>query len=748
MIKGSWALPINDTVKIKNYLAELTAQQLDEQFPDLAGLLGLLIITGKITCQEMLPKDSVFIKHLGVVQEALSAYRNNRLEDIEPALKKLPFRSAFRDFRILMKAALQIPESVEQAQALLDRIPADSPYQQAAALLIALTRSGTALVNDLLQLNPSQIRLIAATKNFNQKQIELLDALVRQKSHLSDKVKFDLAVQYREIFGDQAKDYCLAALPAYPDGLRDFIRHFGAMDDFEAWRLKALSCERNSDFHGAEYYWQQAIAVLKTRDAKSAFRIALIMRHIAAHQEEPEEKVLWLINSLDHDPDDRECYVKVLQYFEQQDQETGAYKEWLDKSIKQFPNDIELLGLAIQAAKRDHAFAKAAQYAQTLLKIDPVNTFAKQVLLSSHLTHARTWIKSKKFDLAEKEIQQAEQITIGKTHQAQAKLMRGFLVFVAEDGKRGAELIANAVQKLVNGLVCAHFRATMEALLLDCEFARVLQELPLLTTDYCVSGQEITQLIGLVQQYADDNSAHQALLHKALEKVQANIKQSIRQQDNSEELLLSLCQCLERIRHFELLDACVKTARPEWIKPVWSYYRVYAEVNGNAGKCSDMNVLRLQINLENARQANDQRAIALIGKFLDQYHDAYNRIDPLSADGIEEDGDNPLDKLFGHLPDDLYDQLEMKLVEISENNPRERTLKILAADYLANDVTRMESLCKDPDALFAFLLLNAADELGFNIDVNAADIIECFDKKAASKPTSLFSFFKSISESL
>ena len=139
------------------------------------------------------------------------------------------------------------------------------------------------------------------------------------------------------------------------------------------------------------------------------------MRHIAAHQETPEEAITWLMDSLDHDPDDRESYVKILQYFERQEQETDTYKEWLDKSIKKFPNDVEILGLAIKAATRNKAFKKATQYAQALLKIDPVNTFAKQVLFTSHLAHARKLIKSKKFHLVEKEIQQAEQITDRQT---------------------------------------------------------------------------------------------------------------------------------------------------------------------------------------------------------------------------------------------------------------------------------------------------------------------------------------------
>ena len=280
-----------------------------------------------------------------------------------------------------------------------------------------------------------------------------------------------------------------------------------------------------------------------------------------------------------------------------------------------------MLGLAIKAATRNKAFKKATQYAQALLKIDPVNTFAKQVLFTSHLAHARKLIKSKKFHLVEKEIQQAEKITIGKRYQTQAQLMRGFFVFIAEDKKRGEQLITEAMQKINDGVFNAHFCVIMEALLLNLPIAPLLKILPPLAKDYLLSQQEIVQLAQLIQQYADDDSANQTLLHKALEKVKTIIKQSIKQ-NTSEETLLTLCQCLDRIRHFELLRACVKIAQPLWDKPIWMYYRVYAEANGNACKMFRYKQISIAREFKNAQEQNDQRATALIGKFLNQYHES------------------------------------------------------------------------------------------------------------------------------
>ena len=81
---------------------------------------------------------------------------------------------------------------------------------------------------------------------------------------------------------------------------------------------------------------------------------------------------------------------------------------------------------------------------------------------------------------------------------------------------------------------------------------------------------------------------------------------------------------------------------------------------------------------------------------------------------VDDDDEDPIDELFGHLPDDLFDQLERKTVEITKKNPPERMLKILAADYLSNNMNKMFDLLNDnPDALYAFLMLKAADDLGY-----------------------------------
>ena len=77
-----------------------------------------------------------------------------------------------------------------------------------------------------------------------------------------------------------------------------------------------------------------------------------------------------------------------------------------------------------------------------------------------------------------------------------------------------------------------------------------------------------------------------------------------------------------------------------------------------------------------------------------------------------------------------------------KKTPPERMFKMLAADYLSNNVAMMRKLFNDdPEILYPFLMLKAADDLGFDIGVTAGEIIEYFnDQKATSKPGS-FPFF-------
>ncbi|WP_155920653.1 hypothetical protein [Methylobacter luteus] len=740
----TWLIQTNNPARVQSCLAQLSARQLDKDYPELAAWLGLLIITDHSEFQQSLPQNSDFIAHLTSVQTALRAYQDNNLSGMDEALKQLPYRSAFRDFRTLLKAAVAVSAAPQEAQALLTKIPAHSPYAQAADLLLASTRKGSALAREIVKFNHQQRRLIGEIIGLDEKQLEFIEQLGNQKEVWSDKLKFDLAVQYQTLCGfELAQRFCLAMLARYPAGQQDVNNAFGPVDEFEQNRLKALACEREDNSYDAEYHWRQCIRALTKEGSGNTLKTALILRHLAENQPDAEEKIPLLIESLEHNPDDRASYLQILGYYSQFPDTADTFKQWLSKAFAQFPRDADVLTLALQAAMRDRAHANVSEYAQTLLTIDPLNTAAKQALFASHLAHARKLIQGREYPAAENEIQQAEGLKLGKSYGLQIQLMRGLLCFASQDKQQGLQAITEAQNKLNTDPVNMHFQAAMEALLTNLPVATLLRELPP-AKDYLLSAQELARLVERLKRYSQE-SGSQEQTHKALEKIKAALKKSLQQQDYAENLLLALCEALDSIRHFELLRYCSKLAQSKWQKPVWIYFQIYSETDGEPERCSFMNRLRLEENLEKARQEKDHRATVLIDHYLDGYHKAHplkamNFLDNLFAKDEQNNVENPFDKLFGHLSYETFHKLNKKLTSLSKKTSPERLVQELNR---ANGDKILQAIMKNPDLFTALMVLRAADALGIAIEVSVEEILACFNVSKKSG-FSLFNLGKSL----
>lgn len=727
-----WLIQTKNPANVRTALQQLTAQQLDKDYPELASVLGLLILTEHPEFQEVLPQDSAFIAHVEIAKTVLQAYRAHNPERTEAALKPLPYRSAFRDLRTLMKAAIAASTSIEAAQPLLEKIPTTSPYAHAAQLLFACTLKGAELANKMLRFTSPERRLIGEIIGLNKQQLEFLDSLNKQKDRLSDKIKFNLAIQFQSLCGSElAQRFCDATLMTYPAGRRTYEKAFGPMDEFEANRLKALAYENQNNRYDAEFFWKQAIKALPKEGTDTGLKVALILRHIASTQP-PSEQIASLIASLEHDPGDKDCYLQILDHYGQQPDATDAYKQWLDNSLDRFPRDTEVLTRAIQAAMSNKAYKKAIHYASIILENDPLNTFAKRVIFSCRLDHARRLIKTKKYQLVEPEIQQAEALKLGKNDALQTQLLRSLLGFATgTDKKQGLQAVAEAMNKLDPDPVTAHFQAAVEAQMAGLPVATILRELPA-TKDRLLSEQALTRLIHLLTQYGRQQS-NRELLHKALEKIKAPLKQSVLKQSFEEKLLLALCQALDAIEHFELLRHCAKQAQAKWHNPIWMYYRVHGETNGDPGKISYMHRFRLMAALDQAAREKDHRARVLIERYLERYHQTLDSpgLDffdsSLHAEQEEPAKDvDPFDQLFGHLPDEIFYRIDKKADALVKKTSPERLIEELTK-VTGNDRNLFFAMMQDPDLFSALMIVKAANELSLDIGVSYEDVLKCFD---------------------
>ncbi|RLA23806.1 MAG: hypothetical protein DRQ62_05785 [Gammaproteobacteria bacterium] len=735
-----WRLLANNQADIQQSLGELSTEQLDKQYPALAAVLGLLILTERAEIVQDLPQDSVFIAHYTIVQTAIQAYQDNHSEKLKDTLKLLPYRSAFRDFRSLLNAIITMDSSLQQAQSLLAKISANSAYFPLANLLHACTKEGAELLQELVHLSHQQRRVIGDIKGLTKRQMEFIEYYCRQQNNLSDKVQFNMTLHFQSLVGTElAQQFCQAMMPRYPAGKKDFDKHFAEASEFEENRINALNCEQDDNLYDAGYYWNLCIRNLEGESADNGFKIALILRHMAAQAPAGDERNDLLIKSLDFDAEDRSSYVQIINYFSYQDGTVKDYKLWLNKALEKFPQDIEVLTLAVKLATGNKTYKKASQYASKILKIDPLNSFAKQTLFSSHMAYARRLMCEKKYLLVAKEIKQLEKLNLGKMYFKQVQLMHALLCFANEDKQQGLQKIIAALRTLHTDPVSMHLDAVLQALLNGLPVSTILRELPS-AKECLLSAQELTEFIQQLSRYLNDNYDRE-YIQKALDKIKAPLKKSIAEQDYTEQLILSLCQVLDKIGHFELLRHCAKTGQIKWKKPIWMYYRIYADHNGEVEEgYSYLEIQRLQNANDQASREKDYPTAILIDTLLDRYFAEHPQQSMGFLEGLlgfdedqEDEFDDPLEELFGHLPDGVLIDLNKVAESLTKKVTPEKLITSLLQQADGHEGLLM-AVMQNPDVFSALMLLKASDELQIDIEVNIYDVIEVFDISESNNP--------------
>lgn len=735
-----WLIQTGKQADIKTTLKSLSAEQLDTQLPQLAAVIGFLMLTQHAEFEEYLPQDSVLLAHFNIVKTALQAYQENDIDKLEASLKKLPYRSAFRDFRTILNAVLVLPHSIDQAQSFLNKISVHSAYLSVANVLLTCCKTGAELAHSLVSLDHQSCEWVSEIIPLNQMQSKFIQNFRRQQK-LSDKVQLNIAIEYHALLGERfTLQFCQSILPRYPAGKKAFNQHFSDASEFEENKIKALACEQENNIDEAEYYWRLCLRALRHEECgDNDLKGALILRRLASKESDIEERTKLLIESLDYDANDRDSYLRIIQHYNQNPTAIKEYKLWLNKTLEHFPQDIEVLTQATMAATHNQTYKKASQYASKILKIDPLNTFAKHTLFTSHVNHARRLMGEKNYSLVDKEINQTEKFTHSKAQVQHVHLMRALLCFANEDKTTGVQHISESLNSLHSDPVNIYFQATLEALLNKLPVSTILRDLPPIK-DYLLSEKELTAFSLQLKQSITD-AVPPDIVNKALDKIKAPFKKSISSQKKAEELLLSLCQTFDTINSFELLRHCVKSVPYELIKPIWVYYRVYATNNGQADICTPKQIKSLHIAYERAVESEDHKTARIVENYLDCYYETNPEgeggfledfLGNFINDTGDEDKEDPLEFLFGHLSTGVM----MDLNATAESLMKKVTPEKLVEGFLAkikNKESFLLALMQEPDILSALMLIKAADQLKIDIDVSIDDIIEVFDISSGNR---------------
>jgi len=727
-----WQIQAQDSHKIQTALKQLSVQQIDQQFSELAILLGCLILTGKPEFQRFVPQESIFIAHLKLAQTALQAYLNNNdQQQLNEALKQIPYRSTFRDFRTLLNAAQNYPQSIEQ---ILSKISVRSPYYQTLSLLHCSIFEGAKLVQQLGKYSYSQAREIAEIKSFNNQQQQLIEYLVQYRDDISDQVKFNALIQYQSLWPTGvAEDICKAMLIHYPEGHKDFKKHFNALSSFDENRLKAIASENKNNNVEAEAYWRQCVETLQYENADNNLKIALILRHMATLQDDIELCNQLMIESLDYDADDLASYQHILHYFKQNDLDRAEYLQWLLLGLEHFPQSIELLTLAVQQEIENRQYKKVSEYALQIISLDPLNRFAKDILFSSYLDHARKLIQDKNYKNVKQYINEAKDLKLGQKYQAQVQLVLGLYYYADQDKSEGLALITESLAKIHKDPVNTCLQAAMEALLTALPVANILEGIET-AENYLLSEQQLNQVIQQLNFYAKDFD-HQLLLLKALDRVAPAITNSLSQKNYDESLLIELSESLEKINAFELLQHCAKLAVERWNTVIWQYYLIYSELKGMAEKCSSAQINRLEKIREQAINDKDERTKVLIDVFIEQYYQTHSEtstglVDSLFTLNSGDDSDDvyvdPTEELFKHIPEDELLKVMDKSDELMMETTPEQLVEDLTQDSDNNEHILI-AMMQDPDLFSALIVIKAAIGLGIDIKLSINDVLGFFN---------------------
>jgi len=602
------------------------------------------------------PSDHPIPKHHRLIKQALRDYSAGRDAEAEEALRQIPSRSPYRNVRTLLKALLLMGQDRAAGLKLLGRIEVDSVCHGLAQRLTRQCQPAGPDLSQVSELPPKQQSLIGKLNGYSKAQLALLKDVNKFGGDAKPRQIFNAVLNHRESFGESVtRRMCLSLLVGFPEGMDLYQKAFGKLSPFEHKRLYALHEETAMEYPQAAILWRDAINLL-AKEGESRDQ-ALIFRHIAdlAMKEAPEVAIDALENSLALDPDDRVSYLNLIRLHEQSDADKEA-QEWLDKALKRFPKDVDLLALAMQATSKRKAFKKAAGFAKTLLEIDPINVPARQFLLDAHLGHARKQARVGRDDLARQELEQAR-LQDPRRRNAALCILDGLLNLRQKDKNRATELLAEGWRLAGEGL-SSQFQANLEALNLDLTLKSLAGLVPGLAKTHAASRAELLALARVVGLYANEDKKR---LAEALKPLKPILKKAFKQPELTQEDYFLLCQSFAKASLFDVLDDCATAALwrfPKTASPI--YFQVYAKCKGEAKRLSEWDEDRLATALDLARHSNDHHTAVLIEQLfqkLDELEGGYFDVDYLP--GIE------------NLQKNLSPDLERRIMELDSKSHAE-----------------------------------------------------------------------------
>ena len=615
-------------------------QALPRQQDDLLqSLFAARIIAGEEQLLQAFPEESPIVKHYGRISEALNAWCSGDDEEARRLLKTIPYRSPYRDLRTILTAVLLQASDEQAARELFSRIDKGSPFAGVMNVMPLGTLDGPEWLEAVSELGPAAKKYAVASRGIDDKIFVLFSRM--QKGSRSAKELFTLLAAHAKLFDAKiVRRACLDLLPAYPTGAKSYAKRFDRPSEYDDARINALITEQQRDWEKAFHWWRKVLDIVSDGDTEqNRLRSALIARHLANIQKthfSPYSETLeeLLTFSLRLDPDDKPSYLALLEYYEEME-EDNLYRKCMDRAVKQFPEDSDILMEAIELALERNTFKKAASYAKTLLRLDPINPRVRGALIRAHLSHARKQIQTKKFHLAEKELNEAEAIEREGRSTGIIQIHRGLLAFARSDVETGEAEIEKTCRR-TGSHITTYLRVVVEAERIGLSTRAVKQYHALLKQSAAAAPDKdgILALIRAIDSYALENDAP---LGRALGAVAKYLKKGAGL-DYQQEEMAAVCSMFEQLERHDLLQTYAERALKRWRDdPLFVYYRLFAKSTGNQFLLRPGEMTQIKDALLLAMQRNETDTVKRIHAFM--FHNIALDI-PIGFDNFDDFDDD------------------------------------------------------------------------------------------------------------
>jgi len=564
-------------------------------------------------------------------QQSLAAWVEGKpAQEIEPLLSRIPMRSAFRPLRLILKSLITAPTDPARARQLLDGIAPESPFacwRDAAAAALP----GEAQERSTNASPPSRAQCLfaAEVKGLPANQSQLLAEFVKAERGGAAALMSFLTSHAAALPAPEAKSACFSLLPRAPDRLRQVESTFGVLPEFDRARILALAAEAMNNWERAEEQWCVAAKAAElSADHESRLLAGVIYRHVAGLAETHEEidggvtspSIDYLERSLRADPDHLPAVLKLIGLY----RTDGQDKDWhrlAEDSAQRFPQQSAILLQAVDSAIARKAYKKAAGFARRILALDPINQAVRRRMIELQISHARRQARSKRADLAWKELANAAEWERSDAPSARLCINQGLVAWELGNAADAEARLRRGV-RLAGGGVVGWFCASVEHAQMKGAAASgaVLREELVRAQKAVAPAKEEILLAALAISDWEITEARKEIASLVF-RIRGWLLQGASLAWSAAEIH-PVCEMLRLAGVYDLLADYARLAllrTPD--DATWKLYRVMARVKGDAERLSVREEDELMNLVEDAEARKDFHTANRIQRFLDSVPD-------------------------------------------------------------------------------------------------------------------------------